>query len=186
MTRVATHLAAVLTLAVLTTGARACPAALAPDGTGVRAGCPVPVDAGCWTLDAAALLHGRLARGAEAERQLAAVLAADRAECDAELDVVIAELRAAADALGTASTRADECAVDLAALTAALTAALAAPTRAHASPVLPGWAWAVAGVAAPIVGLGVCAVADCDSAGRWGAAAGGAALAVGTAVLVEW
>ena len=177
MTCTATHVAALI-LAAVATESRACPATLAPDGTGVAAGCAVPVDAACWTIEDGASVIGRLARGAEAEAMLARIVDADRAECDAELDTVLADLRVAADALATAATRADECAIDL--------AALATPARADASPVLPGWAWAVAGVAAPIVGLGVCAVADCGTAGKWGAAAGGATLAVAVAVIVEW
>jgi len=180
MTRLAIHLAAALVLAAVATESRACPAALAPDGTGIAAGCPVPVDATCWALEDGAAVIGRLARGAEAEARLVELRTTERAECETETMVLRRDLDTAAAALSASAASARDCAADV----DALRREKAPP--APPSPVLPPWAWALSGAVAPLVGLGACALADCDTTGRRWAASGAAGAVVLAAVALEW
>lgn len=156
--------------------AQACPAELTDDGTGVAAGCPVPVPAACWPVDAGAALVGKVARGEECDRQLQRVKLEERAayredmtRAIAALDQVVPQLRS------------------LAAEVRSLGEAIqAVPPAAASEPALPAWAWVLAGAGVPMATLGICSLAGCDTATKWGAAVGSVGVTVGTAILVEW
>jgi hypothetical protein len=166
----------------------ACPLLIGAEPLRVPAGCALPGDAACLTIAGAVALEGDAAVGRACidacDAHTRAAVIAERHDCDDEAEALRADLDAAIDAHRHAATALDGCSEALGLADDTLRAM--ADAHAAGGPVLPGWAWAAAGAAAPMVGLGVCALSSCDDGARWGAAAGAAAIVVGAAVLVEW
>lgn len=166
----------------------ACPLTVGSDVVRLPAGCALATDAACYALDAAVALErdAGIGRACEDACRLRAgeLVEGERAACADEAETLRSDLDVAIDAHRHAATALDACASDLALADDTLRAM--ADAHAADAPVLPGWAWATAGAAAPLVGLGVCALSGCDDGARWGAAAGAAAVVIGAAVVVEW
>mgnify|MGYP007096633101 CR=1 FL=1 len=159
--------------------ANACPSRLADDGTALLAGCPAPVDSVCYSLLDGITVAGLLARGGECEAQLKASAETERALSHEAITGLLQDLRRCSIGARTGALALRTCEVDL-------TAVLEAQASASRQHVLPGWAWVLSGILVPAASYGGCALAGCETAARWGAAAGGAGLAVGAALLVEW
>lgn len=166
----------------------ACPLAVGSDVVRLPAGCALATDAACYALDAAIALERDAGIGRACEDactlRCEARVQGEREACAGETELLRSDLDAAIDAHRHAAGALDGCASDLALAHDTLRAV--ADAHAADAPVLPGWAWATAGAAAPLVGLGVCALSGCDDGARWGAAAGAAAVVIGAAVMVEW
>jgi hypothetical protein len=165
-----------------------CPPSVGSEVVRLPAGCALPADAACYSIDGAIALEREAGVGRACEdacaRHCDAMVEGEREACAGETELLRGDLDQAIDAQRRAATALDVCAGDL--VLADDTLRAMAEAHAAADPVLPGWAWAAAGAGAPLVGLGVCALAGCGEGERWGAAAGGAALVIGAAVLVEW
>lgn len=129
-------------------------------------GCAVPMDAVCYVPEVDAAREGRI----EEARLYLGRLDSDMRRCEHRL----------AEAAGT---------IDRAELAVRIARDMAAAAEGRASAaatVLPGWAWTAAGLSAPVLGWALGSLAGLEGAARWGATAGGAALALGAAVVVEW
>ena len=165
-----------------------CPPTVGPEVVRLPAGCALPADAACYSLDGAIALEREAGVGRACEdacaRHCEARVEGEREACAGETELLRGDLDQAIDAQRRAAVALDACAGDL--VLADDTLRALAEAHAASKPVLPGWAWAAAGAGAPLVGLGVCALAGCDAGERWGAAAGAAAVVIGAAVLVEW
>ncbi len=166
----------------------ACPLLIGAEPVRVPAGCALSADAACYSLDGAIALEREAGVGRACEdacaRHCDAMVEGEREACAGETELLRGDLDQAIDAQRRAATALDDCSEALGLADDTLRAM--AEAYAAADPVLPSWAWAAAGAGAPLVGLGVCALAGCGEGERWGAAAGGAALVIGAAVLVEW
>ena len=165
-----------------------CPPSVGPEVVRLPAGCALVADAACYSIDGAIALEREAGVGRACEdacaRHCDAMVEGEREACAGETELLRGDLDQAIDAQRRAATALDDCSEALGLADDTLRAM--AEAYAAADPVLPGWAWAAAGAGAPLVGLGVCALAGCGEGERWGAAAGGAALVIGAAVLVEW
>ena len=165
-----------------------CPMTVGAEVVRLPAGCALPADAACYSIDGAIALERAAGVGracdAACARRCDARVAVERDACDGETEALRQDIDAAIDAQRRAAFALDACAGDLAAAHDTMRAVLDAGHEVE--PVLPGWAWAAAGAGAPLVGLGVCALSGCGDGERWGAAAGAAAVVIGAAVLVEW
>lgn len=165
-----------------------CPPTVGHEVVRLPAGCALAADAACYSLDGAIALEREAGVGRACEaacaRHCEARVEGEREACAGETELLRGDLDLAIDAQRRAAVALDACAGDLTLADDTLRAM--AEAHAAADPVLPSWAWAAAGAGAPLVGFGVCALAGCDAGERWGAAAGGAALVIGAAVLVEW
>lgn len=165
-----------------------CPPTVGPEVVRLPAGCALPADAACYSIDGAIALEREAGVGRACEhacaRRCEARVEGEREACAGETEQLRGDLDLAIDAQRRAATALDACAGDLTLADDTLRAM--AEAHAAADPVLPSWAWAAAGAGAPLVGLGVCALAGCDAGERWGAAAGGAGLVIGAAVIVDW
>lgn len=165
-----------------------CPPSVGAEVVRLPAGCALAADAACYSIDGAIAIEREAGVGRACEDacrlRAEALVEGEREACAGETELLRGDLDLAIDAQRRAATALDACAGDL--VLADDTLRALAEAHAAAGPVLPSWAWAAAGAGAPLVGLGVCALAGCDAGERWGAAAGGAALVIGAAVLVEW
>lgn len=165
-----------------------CPPSVGPEVVRLPAGCALATDAACYSIDGAVALEREAGVGRACEDactvRAGALVDAERRACADESEALRGDLDAAIDAQRRAAVALDVCAGDL--VLADDTLRALAEAHAAAGAVLPSWAWAAAGAAAPLVGLGVCALSGCDDGARWGAAAGAAAVVVGAAVVVEW
>jgi hypothetical protein len=135
----------------------ACPLLIGAEPVRVPAGCALSADAACYSLDGAIALEREAGVGRACEDACAR-------HCDAMVE-----------------GEREACAGETELLRGDLDQAIDAQRRAATALDV-----CAAGAGAPLVGLGVCALAGCGAGERWGAAAGGAALVIGAAVLVEW